>query len=108
MDRTFGGTSGQGGKDVDGEIPPVIIAVMGPSGVSYLAFELVSRVETDEVSMCRLGRRRWSDLSFVDIPRIRWPTSKDPSPSFLVRSHDYIALSIPFADHSTSQVKIVD
>lgn len=33
VDRTFGGTAGQGGKDVDGDVPPVIIAVMGPSGV---------------------------------------------------------------------------
>lgn len=33
VDRTFGGTAGQGGKDVEGDVPPVIIAVMGPSGV---------------------------------------------------------------------------
>ncbi|KAK4702493.1 ribosome biogenesis protein BMS1, partial [Phenoliferia sp. Uapishka_3] len=32
VDRTFGGTSGQGGKDTD-DVPPVIVAVMGPEGV---------------------------------------------------------------------------
>lgn len=34
VDRTFGGTAGQGGKEVEGEVPPVIIAVIGPAGVS--------------------------------------------------------------------------
>ena len=33
VDRTFGGTSGQGGKETD-DVPPVIVAVMGPEGVS--------------------------------------------------------------------------
>ncbi|KAI5478527.1 ribosome biogenesis protein BMS1 [Pseudohyphozyma bogoriensis] len=32
VDRTFGGTAGQGGKDAD-DIPPVIVAVIGPQGV---------------------------------------------------------------------------
>lgn len=36
VDRTFGGSAGQGGKDFDGDVPPVIIAVMGPSGVSIV------------------------------------------------------------------------
>lgn len=36
MDRTFGGSSGQGGKEYDGDVPPVIVAVMGPAGVSRL------------------------------------------------------------------------
>lgn len=34
VDRTFGGTAGQGGKNVETEVPPVIVAIMGPSGVS--------------------------------------------------------------------------
>lgn len=34
VDRTFGGTAGQGGKEVEGDVPPVIVAVMGPAGVS--------------------------------------------------------------------------
>ncbi|SCV68872.1 BQ2448_993 [Microbotryum intermedium] len=45
VDRTFGGTSGQGGKDVEGEIPPVIVAVIGPQGVgkSTLVRSMVRR-----------------------------------------------------------------
>ncbi|KAM0747297.1 DUF663-domain-containing protein, partial [Meredithblackwellia eburnea MCA 4105] len=45
IDRTFGGTGGQGGKDVLDDVPPVIVAVMGPSGVgkSTLIRSLVRR-----------------------------------------------------------------
>ncbi|KDE08217.1 hypothetical protein MVLG_01484 [Microbotryum lychnidis-dioicae p1A1 Lamole] len=45
VDRTFGGTSGQGGKDVEGEVPPVIVAVIGPQGVgkSTLVRSMVRR-----------------------------------------------------------------
>lgn len=44
VDRTFGGTAGQGGKDVEGDIPPVIIAVMGPAGVSTIPVEYAMRM----------------------------------------------------------------
>ncbi|ORY85315.1 hypothetical protein BCR35DRAFT_302769 [Leucosporidium creatinivorum] len=45
VDRTFGGSSGQGGKEFEGDVPPVIVAVMGPAGVgkSTLVRSLVRR-----------------------------------------------------------------
>jgi hypothetical protein len=56
VDRTFGGTSGQGGKEVEGDVPPVIIAVMGPSGVS-----LPLRDGRDKVLMAHAGTGRQDD-----------------------------------------------
>ncbi|KAK4054877.1 Glycoside hydrolase 2 (Mannanase, beta-galactosidase) [Microbotryomycetes sp. JL201] len=45
IDRTFNGSAGQGGKQFDGVVPPVIVAVMGPQGVgkSTLVRSLVRR-----------------------------------------------------------------
>ncbi|GAA5902639.1 hypothetical protein JCM5296_000729 [Sporobolomyces johnsonii] len=54
VDRTFGGTAGQGGKDVEGEVPPVIVAVMGPSGVG-------------KTTLVRSLVRRFTKNTMVDI-----------------------------------------
>lgn len=44
VDRTFGGTSGQGGKETD-DVPPVIVAVIGPAGVRQIVLESVEEGE---------------------------------------------------------------
>ncbi|BGO96776.1 GTP binding protein [Rhodotorula toruloides ATCC 204091] len=54
VDRTFNGTAGQGGKDVEQEVPPVIVAVMGPSGVG-------------KTTLIRSLVRRYTKNTMVDI-----------------------------------------
>ncbi|GAA6036869.1 hypothetical protein JCM8097_006323 [Rhodosporidiobolus ruineniae] len=54
VDRTFGGTAGQGGKNVEVEVPPVIVAVMGPSGVG-------------KTTLVRSLVRRYTKNTMVDI-----------------------------------------
>ncbi|BGP44943.1 Glycoside hydrolase 2 (Mannanase, beta-galactosidase) [Rhodotorula kratochvilovae] len=54
VDRTFNGTAGQGGKDVDVDVPPVIVAVMGPSGVG-------------KTTLIRSLVRRYTKNTMVDI-----------------------------------------
>ncbi|GAA5857254.1 hypothetical protein JCM8547_009400 [Rhodosporidiobolus lusitaniae] len=54
VDRTFAGTAGQGGKHVEVEIPPVIVAVMGPSGVG-------------RTTLIRSLVRRYTKNTMVDI-----------------------------------------
>ncbi|GAA5977353.1 hypothetical protein JCM11641_000072 [Rhodosporidiobolus odoratus] len=54
VDRTFGGTAGQGGKNVEGDVPPVIVAVMGPSGVG-------------KTTLIRSLVRRYTKNTMVDI-----------------------------------------
>ncbi|GAA5871786.1 hypothetical protein JCM3774_000299 [Rhodotorula dairenensis] len=54
VDRTFNGTAGQGGKNVEGDVPPVIVAVMGPSGVG-------------KTTLIRSLVRRYTKNTMVDI-----------------------------------------
>ncbi|GAA5872522.1 hypothetical protein JCM16303_004547 [Sporobolomyces ruberrimus] len=54
VDRTFGGTAGQGGKNVETEVPPVIVAIMGPSGVG-------------KTTLIRSLVRRFTKNTMVDI-----------------------------------------
>ncbi|GAA5897424.1 hypothetical protein JCM8208_003268 [Rhodotorula glutinis] len=54
VDRTFNGTAGQGGKGVEQEIPPVIVAIMGPSGVG-------------KTTLIRSLVRRYTKNTMVDI-----------------------------------------
>ncbi|GAA5902213.1 hypothetical protein JCM6882_006730, partial [Rhodosporidiobolus microsporus] len=54
VDRTFGGTAGQGGKNVEQEVPPVIVAVMGPNGVG-------------KTTLIRSLVRRFTKNTMVDI-----------------------------------------
>ncbi|POY71498.1 hypothetical protein BMF94_5811 [Rhodotorula taiwanensis] len=54
VDRTFNGTAGQGGKTVEGDVPPVIVAVMGPSGVG-------------KTTLIRSLVRRYTKNTMVDI-----------------------------------------
>lgn len=62
VDRTFGGTAGQGGKEVEGDVPPVIVAVMGPAGVSRTSPREGGRGA--ELGWgCRWARRRSCEVS---------------------------------------------
>ncbi|GJN91752.1 hypothetical protein Rhopal_004775-T1 [Rhodotorula paludigena] len=54
VDRTFNGTAGQGGKEVEVEVPPVIVAVMGPNGVG-------------KTTLIRSLVRRYTKNTMVDI-----------------------------------------
>ncbi|BGP12897.1 hypothetical protein JCM10213_005150 [Rhodosporidiobolus nylandii] len=54
VDRTFNGTAGQGGKGVEETVPPVIVAVMGPSGVG-------------KTTLIRSLVRRYTKNTMVDI-----------------------------------------
>ncbi|GAA6005712.1 hypothetical protein JCM10207_005304 [Rhodosporidiobolus poonsookiae] len=54
VDRTFGGTAGVGSRDVEGDVPPVIVAVMGPSGVG-------------KTTLIRSLVRRYTKNTMVDI-----------------------------------------
>lgn len=79
VDRTFNGTAGQGGKGVEQEVPPVIVAVMGPSGVRpsvplprpncplcpLTAFPV--RVQVGKTTLIRSLVRRYTKNTMVDI-----------------------------------------
>ncbi|SCZ91006.1 BZ3500_MvSof-1268-A1-R1_Chr1-3g02469 [Microbotryum saponariae] len=66
VDRTFGGTSGQGGKDVEGEVPPVIVAVIGPQGVSGDC-TVIGMVQVGKSTLVRSMVRRYTKNTLADI-----------------------------------------
>ncbi|KAM0793215.1 hypothetical protein ACM66B_000683 [Microbotryomycetes sp. NB124-2] len=74
IDRTFNGSAGQGGKQFEGVVPPVIVAVMGPQGVgkSTLVRSLVRRYTKNTLPDIKgpvtvvSGKTR--RLTFIEVP----------------------------------------
>lgn len=77
VDRTFGGTSAQGGKGVTDTIPPVIIAVVGPKGVSPRCLTIVLLNRLRLLGDRRSASRLWCAHSCEGTPVPPSPTSRD-------------------------------
>lgn len=77
IDRTFNGSAGQGGKNFEGDVPPVIVAVMGPQGVRYTTGCHITALELTRRLGNRLANRHSSAVWSGDTPKTLCQTSRD-------------------------------